>query len=157
MLKKDSRQQCLYIVTITLMKVTLLRSSWGGGAEKDIHWSSPSPKDLEQCAVLSWHAFSEQCMGIICPTRKCQSYLQIRMRNFLPPMSTYTHVSGVVLDNIISSSSDLHIEASHKEEKGIKPVLLAYVYGQHFLSMLAIKSLLSGLNTRYLNSQFAFH
>lgn len=44
-------------------------------------------------------------------------------------MSTYTHVSGVALDNIISSSSDLYIEASRKEVKGIKPVLLAYVYG----------------------------
>ena len=44
-------------------------------------------------------------------------------------MSTYTHVSGVALGNIISSSSDSYIEVSHKEEKGVKPVLLTYVYG----------------------------
>ena len=103
----------------------------GGRAEKDIQWSSPSPEDLKQYAALFWHAFSEQCMGIICPTGKCHSYLQMRVQSFWPPTSTYTYiyVRGVALDVIISPSPDLYIEASHKEEKGVKPVLLTYVCG----------------------------
>lgn len=106
---------------ITLIKLTELRSLLRsvvvlGGQKSTSSRVHQALKDLEQCAVLSWHAFSEQYMGITCPTRKCHSYLQMRVLSFLPPMSTYTHVSGVVLSNMISSSSDSYFEASHKEE-----------------------------------------
>lgn len=67
-----------------------------------------APEDLEQCARKQGTRSSDLYR---------HSSLQMRAQSFLPPVPTYTHAGSVALGDIISSSLELYIEASHKEGK----------------------------------------
>lgn len=71
-------------------------------------WSAASPWKTWNNVPVS--KAQEALIGIV-------TSLQMRMQSFLPPMPTYTHAGGVTLGDTTSSSPDLYIEASRKEEK----------------------------------------